>query len=175
MTRDVIRLPLAVVEGIHLAGLVEEFTDVLTGFDHEPDAGLTRLTPDAYPDDADASAEFAAATHDDLLDRRTADAAVVRSGLTPFLETAAEDLAEDEALARRDVEIPASDIDAWLRTLTALRLVIATRLDITADDDEHDLEDPRFGVYDWLGFRLDGLIALADARDDIAGDGYPMD
>lgn len=167
MNHAAIRLPLAVVEGIHLAGLVEEFTDVLTSFDEEPDPGLTRLTPDPYPEDADASAEFAEATHDDLLDRRAADAAVVRSGLSPFLTTAAEDLAEDEALAPRDVVIPASDIDAWLRTLTALRLVIATRLDITSDDDEHDLEDPRFGVYDWLGFRLDGLIALADSHDEL--------
>ncbi|GGD77222.1 DUF2017 family protein [Microbacterium murale] len=165
MTDAVIRLPLAVVEGIHLAGLVEEFTDVLAGFDDEPDPGLVRLTPDPYPEDAEASAEFAAATHDDLLDRRTADAAVVRNGLTPFLTTAAEDLADDDALARQDVVIAASDLDSWLRTLTALRLVIATRLDITAEDDEHDLEDPRFGVYDWLGFRLDGLIALADAQD----------
>ncbi|MDQ0645680.1 DUF2017 family protein [Microbacterium murale] len=167
MTEDFIRLRLAVVEGIHLAGLVEEFTDVLASIDEEPDPGLARLTPDAYPDDADASTEFAAATHDDLLDRRTSDAAVVRSGLTPFLATAAEDLAEEDALAPRDVVIPASDIDAWLRTLTALRLVIATRLDITADDDDHDVEDPRFGVYDWLGFRLDGLIALADAHDEL--------
>lgn len=166
MSDAAIRLPLAVVEGIHLAGLVEEFTDVLAGFDEDPDPGLARLTPAPYPDDAEASAEFAAATRDDLLDRRTADAAVVRHGLTPFLSTAADDLAEDDALARRDVVIPASDIDAWLRTLTSLRLVIATRLDITADDDDHDLEDPRFGVYDWLGFRLDGLIALADAQDD---------
>ena len=175
MTDAVIRFPLAIVEGVHLAGLVEEFTDVLTTFGDEPDPGLTRLTPDPYPEDAEASAEFAAATHDDLLDRRTADAAVVRNGLTPFLTTAAEELAEDEALARRDVVIPASDVDSWLRTLTALRLVIATRLDITADDDEHDIEDPRFGIYDWLGFRLDGLIALADAQDDIAGEGYPID
>lgn len=169
MTQNAIRLSLAVVEGIHLAGLVEELTDVLTTQDDTPDPGLARLTPDAYPADADASREFSAATHDDLLDRRTADAAVVRNGLTPFLATAAEDLAEDEAIAPRDVVIPTSDIDAWLRTLTALRLVIATRLDITTSDDEHDPEDPRFGVYDWLGFRLDGLIALADAQDGVSG------
>lgn len=165
MTDDALRLPLAIVEGIHLAGLVEEFTEMLTTFDDAPDPGIARLTPNAYPEDPDASAEFSAATRDEILDRRTADAAVVRNGLTPFLTTAAEDLAEDEALAPRDVVIASTEIDAWLRTLTALRLVIATRLDITAEDDDHDLEDPRFGVYDWLGFRLDGLIALADAED----------
>jgi len=159
-------MSLAVVEGIHLAGLVDEFESILTTQDDAPDPGLTRLTPDPYPEDSDASREFSSATHDDLLDRRRADAVLVRAGLAPFLTTAAEDLAEDDALAPRDVEIPVLEIDAWLRTLTALRLVIATRLDITSDDDDHDLEDPRFGIYDWLGFRLDGLIALADAADE---------
>lgn len=166
MSGDEIRMSLAVVEGIHLAGLVDEFADILTTYDETPDPGLARLTPDPYPDDRDASREFSTATRDDILDRRRADGAVVRAGLEPFLTTAAEDLAEDDALAPRDVVIAAAEVDAWLRTLTALRLVIATRLNITADDDEHDLEDPRFGVYDWLGFRLDGLIALADAADE---------
>src|SRR5690606_17399223 len=64
MTGAMIRLPLAVVEGVHLAGLVEEFTDVLSSFGDDPDPGLTRLTPDAYPDDSAASADFTAATRD---------------------------------------------------------------------------------------------------------------
>ena len=58
--------------------------------------------------------------------------------------------------------IPGEAIDAWLRTLTALRLVIANRLGIESDDDTHDPEDPRYGVYDWLGYRLDGLVRAAD-------------
>ena len=45
---------------------------------------------------------------------------------------------------------------AWLRTLTAVRLVIATRLGITSEEEQDD--DARFGVYNWLGFRLDGLL-----------------
>ena len=53
------------------------------------------------------------------------------------------------------------DLQAWLRTLAALRLVLASRLGITTEDD-HDGDDPRFGIYDWLGFRLDGLVRAAD-------------
>lgn len=170
MSNANVRLPLAIVEGIHLAGLVEEFTTMLEASADEPDHSIERLTPDVYPDDAEASAEFAAATHDDLLDRRASEAAVVRRGLQPFLVTAADELVEDEALAPRDVLIPMKEIDAWLRTLTALRLVIASRLQITSDD-EHDLEDPRFGVYDWLAYRLEGLIMLADAADGEGAEG----
>ncbi|KDA05516.1 hypothetical protein DC31_13500 [Microbacterium sp. CH12i] len=170
MSQRTINLSLAVVEGMHLAGLVDEFMSMLNDSAETPDRGIERLTPTAYPDDAEASAEFSAATRGDLLDRRTADAAVVRQGLMPFLHTAGEDLVGDEVLEPRDVTIAVADVDAWLRTLTALRLVIATHLDITTDDDDHDPEDPRFGIYDWLGFRLDGLIAIADAYDGTAPD-----
>jgi len=50
-----------------------------------------------------------------------------------------------------------ADAHAWLRTLAAVRLVLATRLGI-GDADEHLDGDPRFGIYDWLGYRLDGLV-----------------
>ena len=158
----------ALIEAQHLAELIDELTVVIAAADDAPDPAVTRLTPAPYPDDADASAEFAAATRDDLLDRRTADAAVVRRALDPFVDS------EDDALPQEspeqiDILIRRGEIDAWLRTLTALRLVIATRLGVTADD-EHDLDDPRFGVYDWLAYRLDGLVAIADAMDEVQGD-----
>lgn len=166
MSTRAVRLPLADVECVHLAGLVEEFMSMLTAADDEVDPGIERLAPAVYPEDAEASAEFASATRDDLLDRRAADAAVVRRGLSPFVDAAAESLPEEPVLEPRNIVIHSEDIDAWLRTLTALRLVIATRLDIGADDDQHDPEDPRFGVYDWLAYRLDGLIELADELDE---------
>lgn len=59
-------------------------------------------------------------------------------------------------------------IDAWLRTLTAIRLVIATRLGITSDEDPGG--DDRHGIYDWLGYRLDLLIHAADEAE-----GLPID
>jgi hypothetical protein len=42
--------------------------------------------------------------------------------------------------------------------------VLATRLDIQSEAD-HDVEDPRFGVYEWLGYRLDGLVQAASNDD----------
>ena len=44
--------------------------------------------------------------------------------------------------------------------LAAIRLVLATRLGIRSEED-HDEDDPRFGIYDWLGYRLDGLVQAA--------------
>jgi len=162
MTGRAVIVPLAVLEGSHLAHLVDEFRDLLSsdagGDDHDP--ALARLTPDVYPNDADASKAFADATHDDLLDRRSGDAAIVRSALAGF-DAAPAGLSEDDALAPRDVVIPESEIDPWLRTLTALRLVIAGRLGISEEDNLGE-DDPRRGVYDWLGFRLETLIQSAD-------------
>lgn len=159
MTGRVVLLPLARIEGRHLADLVDQFADLLHETEAEHDPGIARLTPDLYPDDPDASAEYARATADDLLDRRIADARVVRAGLQNFVDGDGDDL---DPL---DVVIAEDDLDAWLRALAALRLVIATRLGVTEGADDHDPDDPRFGVYDWLGYRLDGLIEAADARD----------
>lgn len=152
--REEIRLSFAPPEVVYLAGLVDEFITVIADADETSDSGVERLTPNPYPEDAEASAEFATATRDDLLDRRTADATVVRNGLS-------------EAA---DVVIPWKELDSWLRTLTALRLVIAARLGLSDDDGDHDPEDPRFGVFDWLGYRLDELVTLADAQDDFPED-----
>lgn len=163
MTDRTIVVPLATIEGVHLASLVDEFLDLLRAgvLGAAADPAFERLVPSPYPDDEAAGREFADAMRDELLDRRAADAAIVRSGLDGFVRH--DDVPEDEALRSRDVLIADGQIDAWLRTLNALRLVIATRLGII-DEDRHDEDDPRFGVYDWLGFRLDGIIQAADAQ-----------
>ena len=158
MSDRITLLPLARIEGTHLARLVDEFRELLTTSRPEEDPAVARLVPDAYPDDLEASLAFSEGTQGDLLDRRTRDAAVVRSALEPFL-TPIEN--EDDALTPIDVVIPDADFDAWLRTLSAMRLVMASRLGIAAED-AHDPEDPRFGVYDWLGYRLDGLLTAIE-------------
>ena len=159
MSEKTIPLPFALVEGLHLIGLLDEFVQLVTNADHAQDAALDRLSPDLYPDDHDASEEFREQIHGDLLDRRAADAAQVRHDLEGF-----EDADLSDPLVLRDVAIPVDHIDSWLRTLSAMRLIIATRLGIETNDD-HDPADPRFAVYDWLGYRLDGLVQTADDND----------
>ncbi|WP_417511614.1 DUF2017 family protein [Microbacterium sp.] len=162
MTPVEIRMPLAMIEIVNLADLVDQLTEVITATHSDRDPAVARLTPNPYPEDAEASVEFTMATRDDLLNRRTADAALVRGALDPFLDPA------DERDERSEVElvVSAHEIDAWLRTLTALRLIIASRLRITDDSDLEDADDPRFNVFHWLGFRLDTMIALADEHEE---------
>jgi hypothetical protein len=149
------------VEGIRLASLVEEFRGLLS--DGDPaDAAILRLTPDPYPGDADAGRSFAESTRSDIYDRRRADAAAVRAALAEF-RTDQEELSEDEAFRAHDIRVSSGTLDSWLRTLNAIRLVLAERLGI-ADDDDHDPDDPRFGVYEWLGYRLELLIQTADEQ-----------
>ncbi|WP_435744622.1 DUF2017 family protein [Microbacterium sp. PMB16] len=167
MTSHRIVLPLALIEGAHLARLVDDFRDIIRERD-SGDPAVRRLTPSAYPDDATAAQSFADSTRDDLLDRRLIEAEKVSAALAPF-RADVDSLSEQDALAPQDLVILDDDIDAWLRTLTALRLVIATRLGITSDENDRG-DDGRHDVYDWLGYRLEVLIQAADESDERRGD-----
>ncbi|SEB81709.1 DUF2017 family protein [Microbacterium hydrocarbonoxydans] len=160
MTETPVQLKMARVEGAQLAQLVDDLRE-LVGADRDPsDPAIGRLVPDAYPQDEDAAQAFRDATREDLLDRRAHDADVVRAALAALRGDLAS-MSQEEAFAEHEIAIPLPDIDAWLRTLTALRLIIASRLGIE-DDDDRDEDDARYGVYDWLGYRLELLIDAAD-------------
>lgn len=161
MNEPTIHVRMARVEAVHLAQLVDDFRE-LVGSDRDiTDPALGRLAPDPYPDDEDASKTFRSATRDDLLDRRALDAEIVRTALAD-LRGDMDSMSQTEAFTEHELAIGPAEVDAWLRTLTALRLVIAERLGIESDDD-HDPDDARFGVYDWLGYRLELVIEAADA------------
>jgi hypothetical protein len=147
-------LPLTTAEAQNLAALLQQFLDLLQ--DDDTDPAVARLTPDPYPDDAEAAAEFRSVTRDDLLDRRRDDAQRLLAQLATVADLEADPTSteDDPELA---VVLDERDVQAWLRTLTALRLVIATRLGIVGED-RHDESDARYGVYDWLGYRLELLL-----------------
>ncbi|MFJ6531453.1 DUF2017 family protein [Microbacterium sp. NPDC091662] len=161
MTRDTITVTITGIEELHLAKLTDDFIELLGTSRAVGDPAIDRLTPTPYPDDPDSAVGFAESTRDDLLDRRLADARRTRASLGDF---PSDDLAEAEARRTREMAVLVEDIDAWLRTLTAIRLVIATRLGITSD--EQTSTDGRHDVYDWLGYRLELLIQAADEADD---------
>lgn len=160
MNDDLIHLRMARIEAAQLLQLVEDFRNLIGGRDRS-DPAVARLTPDAYPEDPSASQTFSDATRDDLLDRRAVDAEVVRTALIP-LGTDIGMLAGAQAAAEHDIPLRADDLESWIRTLAALRLVVATRLDIT-DEDSQDADDPRYGIYDWLGYRLEVIVQAADS------------
>lgn len=134
-----------------LADLAAQLVTLIEDAGDADDPAVSRLTPTPYPDDEDAATEFRRATRDDLLTRRAQDARVVIDALAGGMNAAS-----PRAITR--VEVDADAFGAWMRTLTALRLVIATRLGIQNEDDG-DRTDPLFTLYDWLGLRLEMLLA----------------
>ncbi|MEU1822105.1 DUF2017 domain-containing protein [Streptomyces abikoensis] len=129
------------------------------------DPALARLFPDAYGtpgaeqdhQERAHAAEFRRYTENDLRDRKRQDAlGVVRSldSLTPG--------GEGGAVLRLEAE----GCRQWLGTLNDLRLTIAARLEITADDDgdalyrlpDSDARKPMVMAYLWLGGLQETLV-----------------
>ena len=138
-----------------LTELLSQLLDLYDEAD-ESDPAIDRLSPAAYRENDEASAEFRRLTHTDLMVQRSADATAMLRTLDATQASAVEP-ASSTTLVLDDAEAL-----AWMRTLAALRLVMATRLGIDQNDD-HDPDDPAYALYDWLGYRLETVV---DARDD---------
>jgi hypothetical protein len=133
------------------------------------DPAVRRLLPDAYPDDADAAAEFRRYTAGDLGARKIAGARAIAEAVRTNAPAG-----DADADRRRDdpvvVRLEPAEATTWLRSLTDLRLVLADRLGIRSDDDAVP-DDLTGAVYQWLGelqWRLVELIEdgePADGRD----------
>ena len=135
------------------------------------DPALGRLLPDAYPDDAEASAEFRRFTAGDLLERKIGNARVLLASLG---EEPLDEIADEPALPLLDdhFEVPPMPIaldepavQSWLRTLTNLRLTLAERLQISPDGEQHlDADEaPLLGsIYEWLGMVQESLVYAID-------------
>jgi len=163
MSGRVVVMEITRLEAGHLASLVGQFADLLRdSVPEDGDPAIARMVPPAYSDDDEAAREFRALTQSDLLDRRGADAAIVLDSLQDAAQIP--DDPDDPALLEHvEIRLDPPSAHAWLRTLAAVRLVLATRLGVV-DDDDHDLDDPRFGIYDWIGYRLDGLVSALDSE-----------
>lgn len=126
------------------------------------DPVLQRLLPDAYRDDDAAAADFRRYTERGLRDTKIANARSVIASLVDGGMVESEEV--DDPV---EVDLDPAEVQAWLRTLTDVRLALATRLGI--DDDEHvwdeDDDDPvavMHDVYDWLGFVQETLVLAID-------------
>ncbi|MGI8522487.1 MAG: DUF2017 domain-containing protein [Nocardioides sp.] len=128
----------------------------------EPDDPvLARLFPTAYAGDEEAAGEFRRFTEGALRDGKAATAAAViealeEAGLPP-------ELGEERLVI--DVELDPPATEAWLKSLTDVRLALATRLGVEEGDEEywHALseEDPRAQVHDiyqWVGYLQETLV-----------------
>ncbi|MFT4011725.1 MAG: DUF2017 domain-containing protein [Nocardioidaceae bacterium] len=128
------------------------------------DPVLARFFPTAYPDDDEAAGEFRRFTEGTLRDGKARNAALVidtleESGLPPELG--------NESIVI-DVELDRDATMGWMKSLTDMRLALATRLGVEEGDDDDwaglDEEDPRFQAYQmygWLGVLQETLVDAA--------------
>jgi hypothetical protein len=133
-----------------LASQVSDLIENRASLDSDP--ALLRLLPDAYPDDAEASAEFRRFTADDLATRKAANARRIIADLAPAAR----------ATSATTVKVDAQSAQAWVRSLTDIRLTIAARLGIETDDDVESGDAVLHDLYDWLGFVQGSLVDCLD-------------
>ena len=113
----------------------------------QDDPSLRRLFPPAYERDDEAEDEYRRLMADELLEGR-------RAALRLVQETAARE------------RLSAEELDAWLRALNDLRLVLGTRLDVTEETyvTELDPAHPQayeLSVYGYLSWLQEQLVAAA--------------
>lgn len=132
------------------------------------DPVVLRLFPDAYRDDDEAADEFRRFTERGLREAKAGAAATVLSSLTAA-GPVEPDEPSDPGREKVRLTLDPDEAQAWLRTLTDLRLALGTRLGVEEGDEERWEEladdDPRrqvHDVYDWLGWVQETLVrALA--------------
>jgi hypothetical protein len=131
-----------------LVGLVGQLRDEIAADGRSEH--LRRLFPAAYHDHAEHEAEYQRLVHEDLASTRLAS-----------LDTVGEVLGRDPG--SDELALGEGDLDALMRALNDLRLVIGTLLDVSEDTDAEDIgpEDPDFGhfqLYGYLGWLLEGIV-----------------
>lgn len=131
------------------------------------DPVLQRLLPDAYRDDPDDAGEFRRFTERSLtsakvLNAETLIGSLVDGGLS-FGELPDED---DDPV---EVELDAEEVQAWLRSLTDVRLSLAVRLGIESDEDtmlvaasQDEAIAAMSDIFEWLGYVQETLVAALD-------------
>ena len=136
-----LRVQLEAEEARLLRDLLKEMRTLLAAGDVK-DPAIARLFPPAYDDGQEAAA------FRDLV------AGELQSGKVQAID------AVERALGRKgavDVTLSESDADAWIRILTDLRLALGTRLEVTEEtmDRELDPKDPdasSLSILHWLGW-----------------------
>jgi len=141
--------------------------------ERDDDPAIARLLPNAYNDDTDASREFRQLTERGLASRKIDNAVALLHSLAPIAAATA-GLASDSDDDEQQIELDDPAALAWMRALTDIRLTIAARLGLVADDDVIDEDDEQsvvlLDVYSWLGAVAESLVQAVDT-DPLSADG----
>lgn len=122
------------------------------------DPVLLRLLPDAYRDDPEDATEFRRFTEASLTSSKVENAQRMIDVLTVDVG--------DPVGEPIEVELDADTAQAWLRSLTDIRLSLAVRLGIETEEDQallaastDEAELAMLGVYEWLGWVQETLVS----------------
>lgn len=133
------------------------------------DPVLLRLFPDAYRDDDEAASDFRRFTEGGLREKKASFAATVLASLATA-DQAADAYGDEQQREKVKIHLDSNEAEAWLRTLTDLRLALGTRLGVEEGDEDHweslPEDDPRrhvHDVYQWLGFVQETLVRALSA------------
>lgn len=154
-----VRLVLETEEAMLLSELADQVDSVLL-LGEPDDPALGRLLPSAYPDDAEASAEYARYTRESLVDGKRQAAQRVRDATAAPSET-----------GLVEIELDQSEAWGWLTFLTDLRLILAERVGVDdVDDDGPDVDaetrdDYLRAAYEWAGFVQGSMLEVLDPTD----------
>ena len=133
-----------------LNGLLDQLRDVLM---HEPSSDIARrLFPAAYHQDEQHEQEYQRLMRDELLSSRLASLSLTTS------------LLERETNSD-SIVLSADELDALMRSINSLRLVLGTLLDVDEDEFEAHLaeDNPAYGqyqLYSYLGWLLDWIVTV---------------
>ncbi|MEZ5407544.1 MAG: DUF2017 family protein [Acidimicrobiales bacterium] len=129
--------------------LAPEARDWVVGLADELEALLVadtedtrRLFPTAYPDDPDRDAGYQILAREQLIDDRRDAIALMRT-----------------TVAKSHMTV--DELGAWMRIVNDLRLVLGTRLDVSEEDDEIDVDGPDLEsqlIYRELGYLLSEIV-----------------
>jgi len=108
------------------------------------DPALARLFPDGYSDDEHASADFRRFTEQDLRAQKLAALTTVRDSLSGWTGKSS---------------VTSQQAQDWLKAINDLRLVLGTRLEITAEvETNFEADEPGIHLYNYLTYLQGTLI-----------------
>ena len=132
------------------------------------DPVLQRLLPDAYRDDEQEAGDFRRLTERSLTTVKVENAeALIGSLIDGGLEVGHLAAGADDVAI--EVELNPAAVQAWLRSLTDIRLSLAVRLGIETEEDtmliaesEDEATVAMSEIYDWLGYVQESLVSALD-------------
>jgi hypothetical protein len=133
-----------------LNGLLDQLRDVLM---HDSSSDIARrLFPAAYHQDEQHEQEYQRLMRDELLSSRLASLSLTTSLL-------------ERKTNYDSIVLSADELDALMRSINSLRLVLGTLLDVDEDEFEAHLAeaDPAYGqyqLYSYLGWLLDWIVTV---------------